>query len=178
MAHAGLRCGAIVAWLACCAPLLGCADADRASGVGGAIGQVAAPRHGGPFEGKYQGRQFPANADGSLCRSQERGVWFEVKGGIIELRQVRHRHNRRKAGLSGTVSADGSVAMREPAGGRSVAGRIVGDRLTAATVPDPQEIQAVQAGGKVACAHRFEATRVGSPAPGGAAPPAERSPRP
>lgn len=170
MPHAAFQRGAVVAWLACCATLPGCADAG---GVG------AAPAGHAWSEGWYQGRQIPLSINASNCRSgRAREVWFEVENGAIEMRNARRRRNVRKQSLLGTVSADGSVAMRHGDGGRSVAGRIAGDRLTAATVRDAQDIRAVQAGGKAPCGFRYEATRVGSTVSGAAAPPAERFPEP
>jgi hypothetical protein len=131
------------------------------------------------FDGWYQGRQTPLSINASNCRSgRAREVWFEVENGAIEMRNARRRRNARKQSLLGTVSADGSVAMRHGGGGRSVAGRIAGDRLTAATVRDAQDIRAVQAGGKAPCGFRYEAARVGSIASGAAAPPAELFPEP
>ena len=153
MAHAALRRSAVVAVLACCAPLLGCA------GISGS-GAALAPDRSGRFEGWYQGRQFPSSTNPlSACRSRAREVWFKVEDGNIEMRNNRHRRNRRKLGMLGTVSTDGSVAMRQGEGGRSVVGRIQNDRLTAATVQDAQDLQAVQSGGKAPCSYRYEASR-------------------
>jgi hypothetical protein len=152
MAHAALRRGAVVAVLACCAPLLGCAGGSGPSGA-------AAPDRSGRFEGWYQGRQIPSSINASACRSRAREVWFKVEGGTIEMRNSRHHRNRRKLGMLGTVTADGSVAMRQGEGGRSILGRIENGRLTAATVEDAQDLQAVQGGGKIPCAYRFEAAR-------------------
>jgi hypothetical protein len=160
MAHAALRRGAaLVAVLACCAPLLGCAGSGGPS-------TALAPDRSGRFEGWYQGRQFPSSASASACRSRAREIWFKVEDGTIEMRNNRHRRNRRKLAMLGTVAADGSVAMRQGDGGRSVVGRIQNDRLTAATVQDAQDLQAVQSGGKPPCSYRYEATR--RPADGGA----------
>ena len=142
--------------LLACALLLGCAD----GGTGGAAGGGPAMAERERFEGLYRGRQFPSDANGaSACSGRAREVWFEVEDGAIEMHNSRHRRNRRKLGLLGTVSADGSVAMRQADGGRTVVGRIEGDRLTAATVQDAQDVQAVQAGGRPPCAYRYEATR-------------------
>ncbi|HYI81844.1 MAG TPA: hypothetical protein VEX11_01385 [Acetobacteraceae bacterium] len=154
MLHAALRRGAVlVAVLAYCAPLLGCAGS-------GGPGAATATDRSGRFEGWYQGRQFPSNTNPhSACRSRAREVWFKVEDGNIEMRNNRHRRNRRKLSMLGTVSADGSVAMRQGEGGRSVVGRIQNDRLTAATVQDAQDLQAVQGGGRVPCSYRYEATR-------------------
>jgi hypothetical protein len=154
MVHAALRRGAaVIAVLACCAPLLGCAGSSGPSAA-------MAPDRGGRFEGWYQGRQFPSSTTPlSACRSRAREVWFKVEDGNIEMRNNRHRRNRRKLAMLGTVSTDGSVAMRQGEGGRSVVGRIQNDRLTAATVQDAQDLQAVQGGGKVPCSYRYEAIR-------------------
>ena len=119
-----------------------------------------APDRSGRFEGWYQGRQFPSSTNPlSACRSRAREVWFKVEDGNIEMRNNRHRRNRRKLSMLGTVSTDGSVAMRQGEGGRSVVGRIQNDRLTAATVQDAQDLQAVQSGGKAPCSYRYEASR-------------------
>ena len=116
-----------VAVLACCAPLLGCAGITGISGPSAAL----APDRSGRFEGWYQGRQFPSSTNPhSACRSRAREVWFKVEDGNIEMRNNRHRRNRRKLSMLGTVSTDGSVAMRQGEGGRSVVGRIQNDRLT------------------------------------------------
>jgi hypothetical protein len=156
MAHAALRRSAVVAVLACCAPLLGCAGITGISGSSAAL----APDRSGRFEGWYQGRQFPSSTNPlSACRSRAREVWFKVEDGNIEMRNNRHRRNRRKLSMLGTVSTDGSVAMRQGEGGRSVVGRIQNDRLTAATVQDAQDLQAVQSGGKAPCSYRYEASR-------------------
>lgn len=183
MAHAALRRGAVVAWLVCCAPLLGCAGSG--SGAGGARpGSTATADRSGRFEGWYQGRQIPSNAGTSTCRARARDVWFEVENGTIEMRNSRHRRSRRKLNMLGTVSADGSVAIRQATGRRSVVGRIEGDRLTAATVAEAQDALAVQSGGKVPCAYRYEATRRGASGSdrsgdtAAAAPPIERFPQP
>lgn len=158
MPHAALRRGALVAWLACCASLPGCAGAEG----GGAV--ATAGRKG--FEGWYQGRQRPLSANPSKCRGRTREVWFEVEHGAIEMRDARRRRIPRKRSLLGTVSPDGSVAMRLGDGGRSVAGSIEGDRLTAAAVQDAETIQAAQGGGKPPCAFRYEATLVRLPIAG------------
>lgn len=181
MAHAAHGRGA--AALLACTLLFGCA------GGAGSGGAPAAADRGRPKD-LYQGRQFPsgANSAAAACRDRAREVWFEVEDGAIEMRNSRHRRNRRKLGLVGTVSADGSVAMREADGARAVVGRIEGDRLTAATVQDALDLQAVQAGGKQPCAYRYEATRRPGPSSPGrddgtapaaaAAPPVERVPQP
>jgi len=156
--------------LLACALLLGCAGGGRSGGgtgdapvPGGGAGPAAMGERG-RFQGLYQGRQFPSDTNSaSNCRSRAREVWFEVEGGSIEMRNNRHRRNKRKLGLIGTGSPEGSVAMRQADGGRTVVGRIEGDRLTAATVQDGQDLQAVQAGGKPPCAYRFEATRRSGP---------------
>ncbi len=172
--------GRAVAVLLVCAFLLGCAG----GGVGGGGGSAATPADRGRFNGLYQARQHPSGTNSaSACRSRAREVWFAVEDGAIEMRTSRHRRNRRKLSLLGTVSADGSVAMRHADGGRSVVGRIEGDRFTASTVQEAQDLQAVQGGGKVPCDYRYEATRVESSNPGraaaaAAAPPVERFPQP
>jgi hypothetical protein len=170
MLHAALRRGAVLAWLACCAPLAGCA---RTGGDGGAA--TAGPER---FDGWYQGRQTPLSINPSNCRGRAREVWFEVENGAVEMRNARQRRIPRKRGLLGTVSADGSVDMRPGDGGRSVSGRIEGDRLTIATVQEAHDIRAVQAGLKAPCAFRYEASRAASPGPGGATPPVGRFPQP
>ena len=175
MAHAAPQRAAAAAAAAvlACALLLGCAGNGSIGGGGS-----AATTDRGRFDGWYQGRQFPSDTNsGSACRSWAREVWFGVENGAIEMRNSRHRRNRRKLGLLGTVSADGSVAMRQAEGGRSVVGRIEGDRLSAATVQDAQDLQAVQAGGRPSCAYRYEATRRSGSSSAGdtaAAPPVER----
>lgn len=172
MPHAAFRRGAVVAWLACCAPLPGCADAG---GDGAALAGHAR------FDGWYQGRQTPLSINASNCRSGRAGeVWFEVENGAIEMRNARRPRNARKQSLLGTVSADGSVAMRHGGGGRSVAGRIAGGHLTAATVRDAQDIRAVQAGGKApwASATRPRGSVRQPPAPPRHRPSVSRSPDP
>ncbi len=180
MAHAApRRAAAAAAASLACALLVGCAG----SGAGGS-GSPPAAADRGRFNGLYQARQYPSGTNGvSNCRSRAREVWFAVEDGAIEMRTSRHRRNRRKLSLLGTVSADGSVAMRQADGGRSVVGRIEGDRLSAATVQDAQDLQAVQAGGKPPCAYRYEAIRRESSGSGrdtaaAAAPPVDRFPQP
>jgi hypothetical protein len=91
-------------------------------------------------------------------------VWFEVDDGTIEMRSSRRRRGaRRKADLWGTVAASGELALRQAGGKRSVVGRIDGDRLTAADVP---ERQTFQGGDRIPCFYRYEATR----RPGGSNP--------
>lgn len=182
MAHAAHERRAVAAALLACVLLLGCSTGGV--GVGGGRGGAPAPDRG-RFNGLYQGRQFPTATNSvAACRGRTREVWFEVENGTVEMRNARHRRNRRKLNMLGTVSADGSVAIRQAAGGRSVAGRIEGDRLTAATVQDAQDAQVIQSGGKAPCAFRYEATRVASSGSGrddGAAafaPPVERFPQP
>lgn len=190
MAYAVHGRRAAAAALLACALLLGCAGGGAGSRAGGEAG--GGDGGGGPavadrgrFKGLYKGRQFPSDTNNALaCRGRTREVWFDVEGGTVEMRNSRHRRNRRKLGLVGTVSADGSVALRHADGGRTVVGRIEGDRLAATTVQDSQTVQAVQAGGKVPCAYRYDATRTGSSGPGRddgaavAAPPVERVPQP
>jgi hypothetical protein len=171
MPQAALRRGAAVAWLACCVTLVGCA------GAGGPAPAGAAP----PPDGWYRGRQIPSSINAPNCRGRAREVWFEVENGAVEMRDARRRRMGRKRSLLGTVSADGSVAMRHGGDGRSVAGRIEGDRLLAATVRTPEDMEAVRAGGKAPCSFRYEATKDASAAPGAAAavaPPFERFPQP
>ena len=166
MFHAALRRGA--AALTACALLSGCA---------GDGGPAAAERR--RFDGLYHGRQIPTGT-GYACGDRAREVWFEAGKGVIELRFSRHRRNRRKLGLWGTVAADGAVAMQQGAGGRNVVGRIEGDHLVAAELQDRRDAQ----DGRVGCAYRYEATRrTGSSSPGreaaaDAAPPVERFPQP
>ena len=184
MAHAAPRratCpGAAAASLACALLLFGCA---AGSGIGGG-GSVASAPDRGRFNGLYRARQYPSGTNSaSSCRSRAREIWFAVEDGSIEMRTSRQRRNRRKLSLLGTVSADGSVAMRQVDGGRSVIGRIEGDRFTAATVQDAQDLQAVQAGASPPCAYRYEGARVESSAPkreaaAAAAPPVEGFPQP
>ena len=176
------RCGATAPLLSCALLFLfGCAGTGGGAGSGG----PAAAVDKGRFNGLYQGRQFPSLTNSaSACRSRAREVWFEVEDGTVEMRNSRHRRNWRKLGLVGTVSADGSVAMRQADGSRTIVGRIDGERLTAATVQDAQHVQVVQGGGRIPCAYRYEAARTGSSGPGrgesaaAAAPPVERSPQP
>ena len=150
MAHAAHERRAVAAALLACVLLLGCS----AGGVGGDRGGAPAPDRG-RFNGLYQGRQFPTATNSvAACRGRTREVWFEVENGTVEMRNARHRRNRRKLNMLGTVSADGSVAIRQAAGGRSVAGRIEGDRLTAATVQDAQDAQVIQSGGIGSCTGR------------------------
>ena len=149
--------------LACCALLAGCAGA----GPDG----VAAPVRATGFEGWYQGRQSPLSINAPSCRGRARAVWFEVENGAIEMRNAKGRRIPRKRGLLGTVSAEGDVAMRPSGGGRGVSGRIDGERLIAATAPAADGVEAPSAGGKPACAFRYEATRAASPI-------AERVPQP
>ena len=163
MLHAALRCGAIALRLTCCAPMLGCA-------APGPAGSPAAPVRKG-YEGWYQGRQSPLSINAPSCRGRARAVWFEVENGAIEMRNAKGRRIPRKRGLLGTVSAEGDVAMRPAGGGRGVAGRIDGERLVAATAPTADGVEAPGAGGKPACAFRYEATRAASPI-------AERVPQP
>lgn len=181
MAHAAFRRGAVIAVLFC-APLTGCAGSG-----GGGSGSAAAADRSGRFEGWYQGRQTPSNSYASACRGRTRDIWFAVKNGTIEMRTSRSPRNRRKLNMLGTVSADGSVAIRQATGRQSVVGRIEGDRLTAATVQETLDIRSVQSGGKAPCAYRYEATRLGSSGAAGrdgdtaaigAAPPVERFPQP
>ena len=165
--------------LLACVLLSGCAGGG--AGWGGVGGSAAMDR--ARFKGLYQGRQLPVSTNSALaCRGRAREVWFEVEDGTVEMRNSRHRRNKRKLGLVGTVSADGSVAMRQADGSRSMVGRIEGERLTAATVQDAQDLQAVQAGGRPPCAYRYEATRVGASGSdreaAAAAPPVERFPQP
>lgn len=146
------------ALLLCALLLPGCAAGGSGTGTGG-----GPPADRSRFNGVYQARQHPSNTNSvSACRGRAREVWFVVEDGGIEMRTSRKRRNRRKLSLIGTVSADGSVAMRQADGGRSVVGRIQGDRFTASTVQDAQDLQAVQAGAKPPCAYRYEATRVES----------------
>ena len=184
MAHAAPRSAVAAALLACALLLSGCAGSGGAIGSGASSAAAAAGRK--RFDGWYQGRQIPSGTNSaSACRSRAREVWFGVEGGAIEMRTSRHRRNRRKLSLLGTVSADGSVAMRQADGGRSVVGRIEGDRLAAASVQDAQDLQAVQAGGRPPCAYRYEATRREASGSGrdataaaAAAPPVEGFPQP
>ena len=181
MAHAAHKRGRTAAALLTCALLLpGCTGGG--AGWGGVGGSAAMDR--ARFQGLYQGRQLPVSTNSALaCRGRAREVWFEVEDGTVEMRNSRHRRNKRKLGLVGTVSADGSVAMRQTDGSRTIVGRIDGERLTAATVQDAQDVQVVQGGGRIPCAYRYEAARTGSSGSGrgdsaAAAPPVERFPQP
>ena len=184
MAHAAPRRAAAAAASLACALLLllGCAAGTGFGGGGGGSSASAPDR--GRFNGLYRARQYPSGTNStSSCRSRAREIWFAVEDGSIEMRTSRQRRNKRKLSLLGTVSADGSVAMRQADGGRSVVGRIEGDRLSAATVQDAQDLQAVQAGGKPPCAYRYEAIRRESSGSGrdtaaAAAPPVDRFPQP
>ena len=181
MAHAAPRraaASAAAASLACALLLFGCA---AGTGTGGGGSAASAPDRG-RFNGLYRARQYPSGTNSaSSCRSRAREIWFAVENGSIEMRNSRQRRNKRKLSLLGTVAADGSVAMRQVDGGRSVVGRIEGDRFTAATVQDAQDLQAVQAGASPPCAYRYDGGRVESSAPqreAAASPPIERFPQP
>jgi len=174
--------GRATAALLACALLIGCAGTGGGGAGGGGLNAALSKSR---FNGLYQGRQFPSLTNSaSACRSRAREIWFEVEDGTIEMRNSRHRRNKRKLGLVGTVSADGSVAMRQADGSRIVVGRIENDRLAAATVQDAQDVQVVQGGGKIPCAYRYEAARTGSSGGGrggdiaAAAPPVEGFPQP
>ena len=185
MAHAAAprraAAGAAAASLACALLLLGCA---AGGGSGGGGGSAASAPDRGRFNGLYRARQYPSGTNStSSCRSRAREIWFAVEDGSIEMRTSRQRRNKRKLSLLGTVSANGSVAMRQADGGRNVIGRIEGERFTAASVQDRQDLQAVQAGASPPCAYRYEGTRVESSAAkreaaAAAAPPGEGFPQP
>jgi hypothetical protein len=178
-AAAPRRAAGPTASLACALLLFGCA---AGTGFGG--GSAASAPDRGRFNGLYRARQYPSGTNSaSSCRTRAREIFFAVENGSIEMRTSRQRRNKRKLSLLGTVAADGSVAMREVDGGRSVIGRIEGDRFTAATVQDAQDLQAVQAGASPPCAYRYEGTRVESSAPkresaAAGAPPVEGFPQP
>jgi len=108
------------------------------------------------FDGVYQGQQIPADRQAS-CRPQPRTVWFQVRGGTVELSSSRHRHKAvSRPMMSGTVAPDGTVAMGRDGTDRMAAGQIAGDRLSVAeSVMMPTLLQ-----GGGSCAYRYEATRL------------------
>lgn len=175
--------------LLACALLLGCAGGGGTGGGGGGGGSgggLFGASNRDRFDGRYEGSRLPPAADAaSTCRARPRAVRFDVRSGIIEMRTNRRAGDKRNADLWGAVSTDGQVAMRPTSGKRTVAGRIDGDRLTAAdTQEGSTSAQTVAAGGKPPCLYRYEAVRVSArsaPRGGGdgaGAPPVERFPQP
>lgn len=147
--------------LLACALLLGCAAGSGAGGGSGGGTSGASGRD--RFDGRYEGTRLPSVAAdaASACRARARAVRFEVRNGIVEMRTNRRAGDKRAADLWGAVSTDGQVSMRPTSGKRTVAGRIEGDRLTAADTQEGQTVaQNVAAGGRAPCLYRYEATRV------------------
>ena len=132
-------------------PLLaGCA------GEGAAPQGPAAPEALARFNGLYQGQQIPVGTAAN-CRKEPHTVWFRIRDGLVELRTSRHRHSAvQRPVMTGTVTPHGEIALDRDGSERRAAGRIAGDRLSAAEIPT---VNAAQTGD--GCSYRYEAARMG-----------------